>query len=454
MPRPAIVLIAAILAAATPRPTAAEQPFDVEWVLTAGGDKHDKTRGIAVDRDGNVFMTGEFTGVATFGDHRLTAVGEMDFFAAKVSPAGHVLWARSAGGPGIDRGYAVATDDAGNCYVTGHFNSPELSFGDLRASSVGDYDIFVAKYAADGTLAWLKTGGGPGYDYGHGIAVTSTGAVVFTGAIVGEGSWDGGPVGTAGPSHLFCASLATDGTTGWFVVATGGSGSRGSGIAADARGRCYVGGAAGASGGVAGRPFSGRGGEDPLVVCFAADGSVPWLFQGTGGTRASVHGIAADSTGAVWAAGMFREEIRPGGHPTASAGEYDILFFHLDAEGRLRWAKTGGGPGIDYGLGVVADERGNSFFCGSFRDAITLDETPRIGSSAGDAYVASFDRAGVCRGWFQAEGRGTEHAYTIARDVAGAIFISGAASGPATFGRHTAANRGSNDIFLARLEPP
>jgi hypothetical protein len=454
MNRSVILVVASLMAAASPRPAGAEQPLEVEWVLTAGGDKHDKTRGIAVDRDGNVLLTGEFTGTVMFGERQLTSVGDMDCFVAKVSPDGHVLWVQSGGGTGIDRGYAVATDAAGNSYVTGHFNSSEISLGELRAASVGDYDIFVAKYAPDGTLVWLKTGGGPGYDFGHGVAVTSTGAVVFTGALVGEGTWDGRPVGHAGPAHLFCASLATDGATGWFIVATGATGSRGQGIAADAHGRCYVGGAAGATGDVAGRPFSGRGAEDPVVVCFAADGSVRWLFQGLGGGRAAVHEIAADATGAVWAAGMFRDELWHDGRTTASAGDYDILLFSLDTDGTLAWAKTGGGPGVDYGLGVVADDRGNSYFCGSFRDTITLDGTRRLGSASGDAYVASFDRAGVCRGWFQTAGRGTEHAYTIARDAAGATFISGAASGPATFGRHSVSNRGSNDLFLARLKAP
>ncbi|MCA9117812.1 MAG: SBBP repeat-containing protein, partial [Planctomycetaceae bacterium] len=58
-------------------------PPEFEWAISAAGPEHDKTRGLAVDPDGNVLVTGEFTGTAAFGDHKRTAVGSMDFFIAK-----------------------------------------------------------------------------------------------------------------------------------------------------------------------------------------------------------------------------------------------------------------------------------------------------------------------------------------------------------------------------------
>ena len=85
-----------------------------EWAISAGGTLHDKTRGIAVDREGNVLLTGEFTGTATFGEQTLTAAGAMDFFMAKVDPHGKFAWVRSGGGDLIDRGYAVATFYSGD----------------------------------------------------------------------------------------------------------------------------------------------------------------------------------------------------------------------------------------------------------------------------------------------------------------------------------------------------
>src|SRR4051794_35202196 len=121
-------VVACVLASQPVRAAEPEATPTFEWAISAGGTLHDKTRGIALDAEGNVLLTGEFTGTATFGEHTLTSAGAMDFFVAKVDPRGKFLWARSGGGEKIARGYAVATAPAGNCYVTGHYESAEAKF--------------------------------------------------------------------------------------------------------------------------------------------------------------------------------------------------------------------------------------------------------------------------------------------------------------------------------------
>ena len=147
----------------------------VLWVQQAGGKKHDKIRGMAVDQQGNCYVTGEFTETAQFADQTVTSLGNMDFVLAKYDPAGKLLWIQTAGGKDIDRGYGVAVDQAGNSYVTGHFQSPEFQIGDKILKNQGDYDYFIAKYDPQGKLLWAESAGGTGYDYGHGIAVTPEG---------------------------------------------------------------------------------------------------------------------------------------------------------------------------------------------------------------------------------------------------------------------------------------
>ena len=76
----------------------------------------------------------------------------MDFFVAKVDSQGKFLWVRSGGGTKIDRGYAVATDKDGNCYVTGHYQSTDAKFDTIAQSNNGDYDSFV-----QGTVAYQSS---------------------------------------------------------------------------------------------------------------------------------------------------------------------------------------------------------------------------------------------------------------------------------------------------------
>jgi len=86
-----VLVILGLLLGNTLHAAEKETPPPFEWVIQAGGKLHDKTRGIAVDGKGNVYLTGEFTGTATFGEFTLTSNKLMDFFIAKVDPKGKFL---------------------------------------------------------------------------------------------------------------------------------------------------------------------------------------------------------------------------------------------------------------------------------------------------------------------------------------------------------------------------
>lgn len=423
-----------------------------EWSVAAGGAQHDKVRGIALDSDGNVLLTGEFTGEATFGDLRAKAVGSMDFFVAKVSPSGKFLWVRTGGGDKIDRGYAIAVDPSGNSYVTGHYESATAQFDGQQMTSVGDYDLFVAKYDPQGKLLWLRTGGGAGYDYGHGIAADKLGNVFVTGAVVGDAQFANTSLGHPGPAHVFCLRMAADGAVRWARTAEGKGASSGHGIAADQQGNCYVGGYAAGNSLLGGRVISTPVGHDLLVAKFNRQGELVWLHEGHGSSNAMIHEITADAAGNVWAVGMFRGALKLGDREVSNHGEHDLLLTSFDASGKRLWTKTAGGPGIDYGLGVATDGQGNSFMTGSFTGRVEFDGTLReTMTPAADIMVVSYDRGGSPR-WFERMGsERTDHAYTIVSDGRGALTLSGACSGAARFGTFSLPSLGSNDIFLTRL---
>jgi hypothetical protein len=98
--------------------------------------------GIATDSEGNVLVTGIFTGMADFDRVELTSVGTRDIFVAKYAPDGPLLWAKRAGGTtGRDSPYdrtesahSVAADSAGNVLVTGFF-SGTADFDGTRLTS-------------------------------------------------------------------------------------------------------------------------------------------------------------------------------------------------------------------------------------------------------------------------------------------------------------------------------
>ncbi len=87
-----------------------------------GSSGPDAGRGVAVDAAGNVYTTGAFSGTLRLGGFTLVSRGGQDLFVGKQDTSGNWLWVRSAGGAsGDDAGRAVAVDAEGNVYVTGVF---------------------------------------------------------------------------------------------------------------------------------------------------------------------------------------------------------------------------------------------------------------------------------------------------------------------------------------------
>jgi uncharacterized delta-60 repeat protein len=131
------------------------------------GDRRDRASAIAVDAQGNVLITGESGG---------------DFATIKYSPAGKRLWVRRYNGPGNsdDSATAMALDGQGNIYVTG--------------GSVGlntHFDYATIKYSPDGRRLWLRRYNGPnGSDSPMGLAVDGQGNVYVTGYSLGSAGDD------------------------------------------------------------------------------------------------------------------------------------------------------------------------------------------------------------------------------------------------------------------------
>ena len=115
------------------------------WAQKAGGTGTDYGQRIATDSEGNSYVIGYFPGIATFGNTELTSSGGFDIFVAKLDSSGNWLWAKNAGGTAYDRGNGIAIDANGNSYVTGYFYSPIAVFGSTTLTCSGSNDIFITK---------------------------------------------------------------------------------------------------------------------------------------------------------------------------------------------------------------------------------------------------------------------------------------------------------------------
>ena len=157
-----------------------------------GTDQNDLGFAIAVDNDGNAYVTGQTDGgpgctaasvycFPTTSNAVQTAFGGLtDGFLFKISATGSsVAYSTYFGGSNQDDGFALAVDNTGNAYVTGLTYSTDfpVSSTKFQGAYAGAGDTFLTKIntnagGATGLVYSTYLGGG-GFDQGNGVAVDS-----------------------------------------------------------------------------------------------------------------------------------------------------------------------------------------------------------------------------------------------------------------------------------------
>ncbi|WP_165822038.1 gliding motility-associated C-terminal domain-containing protein [Hymenobacter edaphi] len=366
----------------------------------------------------------------------------------------------------------MATDSAGNTYVTGGFRN-DVRFGTAtyNASNLGD-DIFVAKFDARGTLRWMRQAGGPDNgDAGLGLGLDARGNVYVTGYFVSTTASFGG-ITLASPITrsnqvtgyaAFVAKLDSSGNWLW-AKCPGGSGPHLSAdIAVDRAGNAYITGqfwqaATFGSTTLANVvPVSRPVTPDAYVARIDAQGNWTWAVAGGGQQEDGGVALALDAQGNVYQAGFSLGANSRFGPLTFATG--CTFVSKLDAQGNYRWAVPSSNiaPGqvLQLKSALVVDARGNCRFTGNFSGtfsfgAITLTRPPTTRT----AYVAQLDANGGYR-WVRPSSGFDGNDWlpaALTLDADGNSYVCGNFYGNVQLGSTALASAGYNDGFVGQLD--
>lgn len=193
------------------------------WTRLFGSVEIDQAWAVACDGSGSVFISGYTLG--SIEGNAYLANG--DLFLAKYDTDGNRLWLRQWGTNNAEHGYSLATDEAGNAYLSGY------TTGTLYGPKNGGRDVFLAKFDASGTQLWGRQFGSTpvpdsnGHDQGWGVAMGSDGNVYLGGQV--EGPFDGSV--HQGDLDIFLAKYDPTGTRQWFTQVGTASSDRARGVA-------------------------------------------------------------------------------------------------------------------------------------------------------------------------------------------------------------------------------
>lgn len=104
--------------------------------------------------------------------------GQYDFWIVKINATGSLVWEKSFGGTGIDEAYSVVEADGNNLMILGKTFSDDVDVSQNK----GQADAWLIKIDSEGNLLWEKTYGGSSFDSGHAITNSQDGGYIITGS--------------------------------------------------------------------------------------------------------------------------------------------------------------------------------------------------------------------------------------------------------------------------------
>jgi hypothetical protein len=117
-----------------------------QWLKTFGGEYNDYCTGLKLNKLRGAMLSGSFSD-SLMMDSLIIKTKSLrpDAFIAQMDTAGVVTWAGALQGDGGSLANGSELDSRGNLYLMGSFNG-ELQAGSNSIRSLGDEDIFVARY--------------------------------------------------------------------------------------------------------------------------------------------------------------------------------------------------------------------------------------------------------------------------------------------------------------------
>jgi uncharacterized delta-60 repeat protein len=374
--------------------------FAQEWVAryNGPGNSYDEAKAIAVDNNGNVYVTGRSYGHGT----------DYDYATIKYNSNGQQLWVTRYNGPGNnwDVATAIAVDNNGNVYVTGY--------------SVGTAsDYATIKYNSNGQEEWVRRYNGPvnSDDYATAIAVDNNGNVYVTGYSYNDyTSYDYATI-----------KYNSEGQVVWVARYNGPGNGRdvATAIAVDNNGNVYV----------TGYSYNDYTSYDYATIKYNSDGQELWVrrYNGPGNGADSAKAIAVDNNGNVYVTGY-------------SVGDYATIKYN--SNGQQLWVAEYNGPGngADEATAIAVDNNGNVYVTGwSWGQGTYFDyATIKYNSNGQAVWVARYN----------GPGNGSDWATAIAVDNNGNVYVTGRSYREGTYYNFATIKYNSNgqQLWVARYD--
>lgn len=294
------------------------------WVKQTGGLSNDISSSLALDKMGNIYMTGHFWGICDFNpdtmnSFNLTSYGDKDIFVSKLDPLGNYVWAVNMGGRFADCGNAITIDNGGNVLTTGSYTVKsdfDPGIGEFILTSSGNLYIFISKLDSNGNFVWAKSTGtkypSASATEGNSIISDKSGNVYTTGQCYGDTDFDPGSDTflISGYYDIFIYKLNSRGDFIWAkVMGSNQNLDEGLSITLDSMGNIYASGSFSDScdfdHGLGNKWLKSESNKDIYIAKYDSNGHFKWVVALGGLLDQSGNCIKLDKYGNIYTSGTY-----------------------------------------------------------------------------------------------------------------------------------------------------
>lgn len=317
-------------------------------VLTFGDVYSDGARGVTIDAQNQIYVTGSYLGAVDFNPGAGTSflitgnTNTTNIFILKLDANMGFVWVKEirVPGNGINTGVGspqVKVDNGGNIFLAGNFygsidfDPGATNFILTTTSDPSSQYFYILKLNSLGSFIWVKQlGNGHPIEVLRDFEIDASGNIYFAGIFSGEFDFD------PDESAVFLITPSGD-TPGGFV---------------------------------------GK---------LTNDGNFVWAKQFSGqSSPVDIYSIDVDLAGNAYVLGRyfntpdFDPSIDLTFNITSTNNSDDIFVLCLSPEGNLVWGGSMGGPEYDFSGGIHADNAGNVYTTGSFKATADFNPSENI----------------------------------------------------------------------------
>jgi hypothetical protein len=456
----------------------AQQP-EYNWSFGVGGTGVDVGSAISTDNSGNIITTGYFNGAVDFDPgpelNLLNSNGGNDIFIQKVDPNGNLLWVKTFGSSGDDRGKDIITQ-GNTIIIVGSYQGSVLfdQNSNTSATSQGSNDGFILQINSDGSFVSVGSIGGTEQDEISGIDIDPLGNILLTGSFEGTVDLDPGNsevlINSSGNLDVFVLKLGPSGLFIW-AKAIGGNDNNsdfGNAIASDELGNAVVVGAFGGTvdfnPGNGENLYTSQGAFDAFILKLNSTGDFIWCNT-IGDTQSDdAINVVIDKEDNIFVVGDFMGVVDFDPSQTmlnvGSQGAVDFFLVKYASDGTLIWANGIGGSDYESCDALAIDVNGGIYVTGLFKGTVDFDpsaiSTVETVVGLGDIFIAKYNSQNGFLDFIETiGGSGQERGWDIDLDSYGNIFVTGEFQAEVDFdisnGVYNINSNGSGDIFVLKL---